>query len=70
MDASNTFNSLNHATMLLNVSCVCLALAPILIITYREPVSLFINEETLLSTEGTTQGNPLGMAMYAIGVIH
>ena len=68
MDASNTFNSLNHATMLLNVSRVCLALAPILINSYREPVSLFVNEETLLSTEGTTQGDPLGMAMYTIGV--
>lgn len=68
VDASNTFNSLNHATMLLNVSRVCLALAPILFNSYREPVSLFVNEETLLSTEGTTQGDPLGMAMYTIGV--
>ena len=68
MDASNTFNSLNHATTLLNVSCVCLALAPILINTYREPVSLFVHEETLLSTDSTTQGDPLGMAMHAIGV--
>ena len=68
VDASNAFNSLNRATTLLNASNVCPALAPILINTYREPVSLFVNGETLLSTEGTTQGDPLGMAMYAIGV--
>ena len=68
VDASNAFNSLNCATTLLNVSNVCQALAPILINTYREPVSLFVNGEILLSTEGTTQGDPLGMAMYAIGV--
>ena len=68
VDASNAFNSLNRATTLLNVSSVCPALAPILINTYKEPVSLFVNGKTLLSTKGTTQGNPLGMAMYASGV--
>lgn len=65
VDASNAFNSLNRATTLLNVPNVCPALAPILINTYREPVPY---GETLLSTEGTTQGDPLGMAMYAIGI--
>ena len=39
-----------------------------LINTYREKAQLFIDGETLLSQEGTTQGDPLAMAMYAIAV--
>ena len=68
VDATNAFNSLNRATTLINLPNICPALAPILINTYRDPVSLFVNGETLTSKEGTTQGDPLGMAMYAIGI--
>ena len=44
-------------------------LAPILINTYRNPSNLFVNGTTILSQEGTTQGDPLAMAMYAIGTL-
>ena len=67
VDATNAFNSLNHATTLINFPNICPALAPILLNTYGDPVSLFVNGETLTS-KGTTQGDPLGMAMYAIGI--
>ena len=39
-----------------------------LINTYREKAQLFIDGETLLSQEGTIQGDPLAMAMYAIAI--
>ena len=68
-DASNAFNSLNHIAALHNVHSLCPPLAVILTNTYREDTQLFIDGETLYSCEGTTQGDPLAMAMYAIGIL-
>ena len=47
---------------------LCPSLATILINTYREDVPLFIDNCCILSSGGTTQGDPLAMAMYSIGV--
>jgi len=41
----------------------------ILINTYREDVNLYIGGSILHSEEGTTQGDPLAMPIYALGVI-
>ena len=68
VDASNAFNSLNRQAALRNIHKLCPALSKALINTYREDVELFINGEVLLSQEGTTQGEPLAMAMYAIAI--
>ena len=68
VDATNAFNSLNRQAALRNIHHLCPSLSKVLINTYREDVQLFIDGETLLSQEGTTQGDPLAMAMYAIAV--
>ena len=71
VDASNAFNSMNHKTALhnYNIHYHCPPLAVILTNTCREDIQLFIDGETLHSCEGTTQGDPLVMAMYGIGIL-
>ena len=67
VDATNAFNSLNWQVTLMNCEAICPAMSPILINTYRSNSCLFIDGQCILSKEGTTQGDPLAMAMYAIG---
>ena len=69
VDATNAFNSFNRKSALLNIRSLCPPLASVLINTYRENVDLFIDGETLHSQEGTTQGDPVAMAMYALGTL-
>ncbi len=69
VDATKAFNSLNRASTLIKVQTICPTLAPILINTYRTSGTLFVNGTTIQSREGTTQGDPLGMVMYAIGTL-
>ena len=47
-----------------NIQHLCPSLSVVLINTYREDIDLFADGASLLSTEGTTQGDPLAMAMY------
>jgi hypothetical protein len=69
VDASNAFNSLNRNAALHNISITCPSIAQILINTYRAPVRLFVTGSgEISSTEGTTQGDPLAMAMYALAI--
>ena len=67
VDASNAFNNLNREAALHNILLRCPSLATVLINTYRENIDLYIGGETILSEEGTTQGDPLAMVMYTIG---
>ena len=69
VDASNAFNSLNRRAALLNMYHLCPPLTTILTYTYRSALHLFIAGSSLLSQEGITQGNPLAMPVYAIGII-
>ena len=69
VDASNAFNRLNRQAALRNISVLCPSFARILINSYREDSKLYIDGSYILSQEGTTQGDPLAMPMYALGVV-
>ena len=69
VDANNAFNSLNRKVAILNTHQLCPSIATILTNTYRENASLFIDGDTLFLQEGTTQGDPLAMAMHAIATV-
>ena len=69
VDASNALNSLNQQPSLHNIQHLCPSFSTILINIYRRDVNLYIGGETLLSEESTTQGDPLAMPMYALGVV-
>jgi len=67
IDASNAFNCLNRAVALHNVQVTCPILATYLVNTYRHPTKLFIaGGKTILTMEGTTQGDPLAMPWYSL----
>ena len=68
-DASNAVNRLNREACLRNIRHICPSIAPAVINTYRQPSRLFVDGECLLSCEGTTQGDPLAMPVYALGVL-
>ena len=68
-DASNAFNSLNRAACIHNIRLSCPALATVVINCYRSPANLHVGGETIQSWEGTTQGDPLAMPIYAIGIL-
>ena len=69
IDASNAFNALNRATALHNIRVLCPVIATYAINTYRRPARLFITGgEEINSAEGTTQGDPLAMSLYAISL--
>ncbi|XP_044169682.1 uncharacterized protein LOC122953779 [Acropora millepora] len=59
IDASNAFNSLNRAAALHNIRVLCPSIATYAINTYGQK---------LRSSEGTTQGDPLAMSLYAISL--
>ena len=68
VDATNAFNTLNREVALRNILHLCPSLGRVLINTYRDGAQLYIDGESIASAEGTTQGDPLAMAMYALGV--
>ncbi len=69
IDATNAFNTINRQTALHNISVSCPSFALVLQNTYQSPVRCVIpGSGEISSSEGTTQGDPLAMAMYALVV--
>ena len=66
VDASNY---LNRKAALHNIRSVCASISTILINTYREASQLFIDGDVIYSEEGTAQGDPLAMKMYALATL-
>ena len=68
-DTSNAFNSLNRVAALNNIRVLCPLSATYVTNTYRVPARLFVvGGSELKSTEGTMQGDPLAMSVYAISL--
>ena len=69
IDAENAFNSINRSAALHNIGVLCPPFSRVLINSYREPVRMIIpGGGEIPSCEGTTQGDPLAMAMYALAI--
>ena len=69
IDASNAFNALNRAAALHNSRILCPIIAIYGIDTFRQPARLFfIGGKEIVSAEGTTQGDPLAMGLYALSI--
>ena len=70
IDAENAFNSINRLAALHNIDVLCPPFSRVLINSYRDPVRMVIpGGGEILSCEGTTQGDPLAMGMYALAII-
>jgi len=75
VDATNAFNNINRQAAIHNTRIKCPSLAMYIENLYRKPAKQFIcdrhtgNSDTIESAEGTTQGDPVAMAMYAIGLL-
>ena len=70
IDADNAFNSLNRKVLLHNIRYLCPPMAIYIRNCYCVPSRLFVQGAgvEIPSSEGTTQGDPLAMPVYAIGI--
>ena len=70
VDAENAFNSVNRKVFLHNVNVVCPSISIYIQNCYKLPSRLFIIGGTeIKSSEGTTQGDPVAMSIYALSFI-
>ena len=63
------FNSLNRELALCSILHLCPSFGRLTTNTYRFDCSLFIDGDCIFSREGTTQGDPLAMSMFAVATV-
>lgn len=69
VDASNAFNALNRNVLLHNIRYICPEISTYVWNCYCVPSRLFVTGGSeIKSSEGTTQGDPTAMAIYALGI--
>ena len=69
IDASNAFHALNRQAALHNMRALCPFIAVYVFITYGLSARLFITGGLEIPcAEATTQGDPLAMGLYALGI--
>ena len=70
IDADNAFNRINRKVMLHNIKIICPEIATYVINTYSRKARLFVlGGVEIESSEGTTQGDPIAMPLYALSLI-
>ena len=69
VDATNAFNSINRKVMLHNIQYLCPAMATYTYNCYAKASRLFVQGgKEITSAEGTTQGDPIAMPLYAVAI--
>ena len=69
VDVENAFNSINRKVFLHNISILYPAVFTSVTNCYATPARLsVIGGSKIKSNEGTTQGDPVAMAIYALGI--
>ena len=70
VDASNAFNAINREAFLHNTKILCPSISAYVNNCYSSPTDLYIQGgQSIKSEEGTTQGDPTPMAIYALGIM-
>jgi len=70
IDATNAFNSVNRMAFIHNTKVICPSLATFVQNCYQYHARLFVlGGAEIKSMEGTTQGDPIAMFIYAIAII-
>ena len=71
IDASNAFNALNRKAALHNIEYTCPEFATFARNLYQCDAELFVpgSEDIVMSREGTTQGGPESMGLYAASTV-
>ena len=69
VDANNAFNTINRKVFLHNIQIICPQISTFIHNCYLKPARLFVvGGLEIKSEEGTTQGDPTAMPMYALGI--